>query len=283
MTATTRAPLSIAEYIALGKTEYLTEREVDILHKKFFTNRSELIDGTTGEDWFIVKSAREIDLLIRLLAAKLNEFYRDVEAPVTILNMLNGVYVSSAHLTRYLTFPYTTEFIRVTSYGAGTTRGEAQLHIEGLPPSSTKGREVLLLDELFDTGQTLEKVAKFLRESAEFAPKAVRSAVVFAKERESYEFPPPDFCGFFQTPIALWFVGYGLDGMDGTCRGWAHLMCKYPDRTKYIETAQDPLKEENFVEDLKKIEDVRDMLLFWRGRFIRWCQENEQHAVEDFY
>jgi hypoxanthine phosphoribosyltransferase len=71
------------------------------------------------------------------------------------------------------------------------------------------GRDVLLIDDIFDTGHTLAKVVELL---AEFGPTSLRSAVLLRKSGRQEVVYQPDFVGF-QIPDEF-VVGYGLDYND---------------------------------------------------------------------
>lgn len=138
---------------------------------------------------------------------------RDVAAcyedrQLTIVGVLTGSLVLVADLIRLLDLPMRVGVIEASSYrGATTTRGELAINAELLLDIS--GRDVLLVDDIFDTGHTLVKVMDKMRE---LGPSSLRSAVLLRKEGRQEVEAIPDFVAF--TIPDEFVVGYGLDYED---------------------------------------------------------------------
>jgi hypoxanthine phosphoribosyltransferase len=127
---------------------------------------------------------------------------------LTIVGVLTGSVVLMADLIRLLDLPMRVGVLQASSYrGATTTRGELVINSELMLDIS--GRDVLLVDDIFDTGHTLVKVLDKMRE---FGLTSIRSAVLLRKrERQEVEYQP-DFVAF-DIPDEF-VVGYGLDYED---------------------------------------------------------------------
>jgi hypoxanthine phosphoribosyltransferase len=128
--------------------------------------------------------------------------------PLTIIGVLTGSVVLLADLIRLLKMPLQVGVVQARSYrGAATTPGVLTINADLLP--DIRGRDVLLVDDIFDTGQTLwELVAQF----DELAPRTLRSAVLLRKKGRCRVSIVPDFVGF-EIPDEF-VVGYGLDYRD---------------------------------------------------------------------
>src|SRR5207253_1341684 len=99
-------------------------------------------------------------------------------------------------------------FIQASSYRGPTTRpGELHVQPELLP--DIRGRHVLLLDDILDTGQTLAYLVPYLRR---LDPASVRVAVLLRKQGRQQIPIEPDYTGF-DIPDAF-VIGYGLDYND---------------------------------------------------------------------
>lgn len=128
--------------------------------------------------------------------------------PLTVLGVLTGSIVLLADLIRALNLPLRVGLIQASSYrGATTTPGKLTINREHLP--EVNGRDVLLLDDIFDTGQTL---AGLLAALSQLQPRSVRSAVLLWKEGRQRVDVVPDYHAF-KIPD-LFVVGYGLDYND---------------------------------------------------------------------
>ena len=102
------------------------------------------------------------------MAAQIRQLYG--RNPLTIVGILTGSVVLLADLIRQLEMPLRVGVVQASSYrGATTTRGPMTLNSELMPDVS--GRDVLLVDDIFDTGHTLEEVIGLIDE---LAPRTVR-------------------------------------------------------------------------------------------------------------
>jgi hypoxanthine phosphoribosyltransferase len=128
--------------------------------------------------------------------------------PLTIVGVLTGSIVLLADLIRELDLPLRVGVVHASSYrGPSTRRGLLLVHSEILPDIA--GRDVLLVDDIFDTGHTLAEV---LSRMDEMSPRSLRSAVLLRKQGRQEVKLQPDFVAF-DIPNEF-VVGYGLDYHD---------------------------------------------------------------------
>ncbi len=129
--------------------------------------------------------------------------------PLTIVAVLQGGALFMADLIREIHLPLRIDAVSVSSYLGGTeSSGKVTFLQEKL--SNIEGRNVLVVDDILDTGRTLSAICSRFRE--ECRPKSIRTAVLLSKKIErSVEFEA-DYVGF---EIGNEFVvGYGLDYQD---------------------------------------------------------------------
>jgi hypoxanthine phosphoribosyltransferase len=125
--------------------------------------------------------------------------------PIVAIVLLKGAFVFAADLLRRIPRPLEIECLNVASYHGGTeSSGVVKFLDHSLP--DVKGRHVLLLDDILDTGRTLKAVSdRLLQEGCV----AVHTGVLLAKDRPREEDVQADYVGF---EIGDEFVvGYGLD------------------------------------------------------------------------
>ena len=128
--------------------------------------------------------------------------------PLTIVGVLTGCLIFLADLVRHLDLSLRIAFLQASSYrGAATTPGELRLSPELAP--DVKGRHVLLLDDILDTGRTL---ATLVRHMSDRGARSVRTAVLLRKIGRQQVPLEPEYCGF--TIPDAFVVGYGLDYND---------------------------------------------------------------------
>lgn len=154
----------------------------------------------------VLLSADRIQRRIGELALQIAGDYEG--QPVTIIGVLTGSLMFLADLVRHLDLPLRIGFIQASSYrGATTTPGRLKIGPELLP--DVRGRRVLLLDDILDTGQTL---ANLLQHFRTLETLSVRVGVLLRKIGRQTVPLEPDYCGF-EIPDAF-VVGYGLDYND---------------------------------------------------------------------
>ncbi len=156
---------------------------------------------------------------VERMAREIKETYG--EGPLTIVMVLTGSLVVVSDLIRMLDNPMRVGVIEASSYGgATTTRGELRVNAELM--LDITGRDVLLVDDIFDTGHTLVRVIEKMQE---FKPKSLRSAVLLRKKARQEVDAQPDFVAF-DIPDEF-VVGYGLD-YDDLYRNLPHLAVMEP-------------------------------------------------------
>ena len=154
----------------------------------------------------ILLSEDELRSGVERLAAEIAQHYGD--APLTIVGVLTGSVVLLADLIRQLRMPLRVGVVQCRSYrGKATTPGVLAVNADLLP--EVRGRRVLLVDDIFDTGQTLEQL---LVDFDELVPCSLESAVLLRKRGRQRVTIEPNYVAF-DIPDEF-VVGYGLDFQD---------------------------------------------------------------------
>ena len=143
------------------------------------------------------------------LAKRVRDLSRAIERDFTggelvVVAVLNGTIMFIADLIRHLSLPLRLDFIGCSSYGDGTESGELvftkELRLD------VRGRDVLLVDDILDTGKTLKRVAAKIEQ---LKPRHIKTCVLLEKAARRVENIQADYVGF-KIPD-LFVVGYGLD------------------------------------------------------------------------
>jgi hypoxanthine phosphoribosyltransferase len=134
-----------------------------------------------------------------------SEIERDFQGrEMVVVSLLNGTVMFLGDLIRHLSLPLRLDFIGVSSYGAGTESGDLvftkELRLD------VRGRDVLLVDDILDTGKTLSRVLPKLRA---LKPRRIRVCVLLDKPSRRVEPVRADHVGFEIPDVFV--VGYGLD------------------------------------------------------------------------
>jgi len=118
-----------------------------------------------------------------------------------LIGVLKGAFVFLADLVRELSIPFEVDFVRARSYGSGTVSSG---HIEIVKDieADVKGRHVLVVEDIADTGLTLKTVVARIQAAA---PASVKRCALLVRRGAI----APDFAGFTIEPGFV--VGYGID------------------------------------------------------------------------
>src|SRR5437660_4914654 len=145
------------------------------------------------------------DRIARRIKLMSREIVRDFRGrEMVVVSLLNGTVMFLADLIRHFSLPLRLDFMGVSSYGVGTESGELvftkELRLD------VRGRDVLLVDDILDTGRTLERVLGKLRA---LKPRAIKTCVLLNKQARRVAPVAPDYVGFEIPDVFV--VGYGLD------------------------------------------------------------------------
>ena len=124
---------------------------------------------------------------------------------LVVVGILNGAFIFLADLVREIELPIEIDFIRVSSYGVSTCSSGA-IQIRKDTEIELAGKDVLLVDDIVDTGRTLACLKNLL--AARMAKSVRVCALIDKKERREVEVAV-DYAGFAVAEGFL--VGYGLD------------------------------------------------------------------------
>ena len=139
---------------------------------------------------------------VKVLAREIEKDFRGSE--LVVVSLLNGTVVFLADLIRQLNLPLRLDFIGISSYGSGTESGELvftkELRLD------VRGRDVLLVDDILDTGKTLSRVLPKIRA---LKPRQIKTCVLLNKSARRVKKIRADYVGFMIPDFFI--VGYGLD------------------------------------------------------------------------
>ena len=137
------------------------------------------------------------------LAAKINHDYAGKE--LLVVGILRGAFIFLADLVRRLEMPVVVDFVAVSSYGQATRNSGVVRILKDLE-ESVSGRQLLLVEDIVDSGLTLKYLSEYLRAKQ---PADLRVCTLLDKpNRRQVDFKP-DYNGF--TIPDHYVVGYGLD------------------------------------------------------------------------
>lgn len=153
-------------------------------------------------------SEEEIVKRVKEVAAQISRDYNG--EPVIVIGVLTGAFIFCSDLVRNLDLPVNIDFVQVSSYMGDKSTGE--LKIKKDISTDISGENVLIVEDIIDTGRTLMKLKQMLQERG---PKSIKICTAFDKPSRRVVDLVPDY-NCFTIPDSF-VVGYGLD-YDGKYR-----------------------------------------------------------------
>jgi hypoxanthine phosphoribosyltransferase len=147
----------------------------------------------------------QIQARVQELAEQISQDYKDINR-LYMVGILKGAFIFLADLTRRMNVPHVVDFMALSSYGKTTSSGTVRILMD--LRESIEDQHVLIIEDILDTGNTLNYLVRILEERK---PASLRTCVLVRKIREGVDFPV-DYLGFDIPDV--WVVGYGLDFAD---------------------------------------------------------------------
>lgn len=151
----------------------------------------------------VMISEKEVDERIAEIAAQISEDFKGEE--VVVIGILRGGVYFCSELTKRITVPVILDFIEASSYGDGTT-SSGKVNITKDLIEDISGKNVIVVEDIIDTGTTLNLLLENLRKRS---PKSLKLCTLLDKPARRIVEVPVDYNGF-QIPDEF-VIGYGMD------------------------------------------------------------------------
>jgi hypoxanthine phosphoribosyltransferase len=184
-----------------------------------------------GDDWIPEQLRDDVEQVLipaSSIAARLDELaievdrdYADRPGDLLLVGVLRGAIFTLSDLARRLTLPCAIDFMACSSYGSGTTSSGVVRILKDLD-TDIEGRDVLLVEDIVDTGLTLDYLMKNLRSRR---PASVEVLALLTKPSRREVELPIRYVGFEVPDVFV--VGYGLDYAE-RYRGIPHIVSLKP-------------------------------------------------------
>lgn len=146
----------------------------------------------------------------RVIADRVSELGREItgyyeDGDLLVIGLLKGSFIFLADLVRKIRRAHKVDFLVAASYGAGkVSAGTVRLLYD--PKTELEGKHILLVEDIVDSGNTLNQVCRLIRRRN---PKSLEACTLLHKRIALDLEIEPRFIGFDAPPVFL--VGYGLD------------------------------------------------------------------------
>ena len=151
---------------------------------------------------YVLITEAQLARRVGILAREIERDFRGRET--VVISLLNGTVMFLADLLRHMDLPLRLDFLGVSSYGEGVKSGALTFTQE--LRLDVRGRDVLLVDDILDTGRTLNRVLPKIRA---LKPRWIKICVLLDKPARRVEKVRADYVGFSVPDDFV--VGYGLD------------------------------------------------------------------------
>ena len=156
------------------------------------------------------KDIKEVLFTEQQLQDKVKELARQIEKdyegqPIMLIGILRGSFVFMADLCRHFDLPCTLDFMAVSSYGKGTS-STGQVQITKDLSEDITGRNVIVVEDILDSGNTLSYLLKILEHRH---PASIKLCALLDKPERRKKHVELHYSGF--TIPDAFVVGYGLD------------------------------------------------------------------------
>ena len=153
----------------------------------------------------IMISSEEIQTKVKELGEKINAHYAQSDKELVLIGLLRGSVIFMADLCRSIEKPHELDFMTVSSYGGGTVSSRDVKILKDLD-GEIHGKDVLVVEDIIDSGNTLSKVVEMLKTRN---PNSIELCTLVSKPSRREIDLEVKFLGFEVEDRFI--VGYGLD------------------------------------------------------------------------
>ena len=152
-------------------------------------------------------SAKDIDIQTKIIAKQISAEHNGDKTPVVMVGLLNGAFMFYTDLVRNMSIDVECDFMRVKSYISKRKQGDIQITKDLETP--IKGKHVYIVDDIYDTGNTMKAVIEYLEvkhpASISIVSLVTRSTSPIPKQKSYHAFTIED----------EWVIGLGMNDDKG--------------------------------------------------------------------
>ena len=160
--------------------------------------------------------AKDIDIQTKILAKQISATHKGDRTPVVMVGLLNGAFMFYSDLVRAMDIDIECDFMRVKSYISKRKQGDIQITKDLETP--VKGKHVYLVDDIYDTGNTMKAVIEYLEVKK---PSSINIVTLVKRKESKWDPLKSTIVESFKYGFEIndeWAVGMGCDDDKGHCR-----------------------------------------------------------------
>lgn len=154
-------------------------------------------------------NAKDIDIQTKIIAKQISDDHRGDKTPIIMVGLLNGCFAFYSDLVRAMPIDIECDFMRVKSY---VNRKQGDIQITKDLETRIKGKHVYIVDDIYDTGNTMKAVIEYLEVKK---PSSISIVSLIVRDTS----PIPEQKSYHAFTIGgEWIVGMGMDSEKGLHR-----------------------------------------------------------------
>jgi len=154
-------------------------------------------------------NAKDIDIQTKIISNQISDKHKKDKTPIVMVGLLNGCFAFYADLVRAMSIDVECDFMRVKSY---INRKQGDIVISKDLETPIKNKHVYIVDDIYDTGNTMKVVIDYLK-----VKKPSSISIVSLVTRRTSPKPKVPFFNAFEIGDE-WLVGFGMDNNKGYYR-----------------------------------------------------------------
>ena len=160
--------------------------------------------------------AKDIDIQTKIIGKQITDLHREDKTPVVMVGLLNGAFMFYSDLVRAISIDIECDFMRVKSYISKRKQGDIEITKDLETP--IKGKHVYLVDDIFDTGNSMKAVTEYLEVKK---PSSINIVTLVKRKESKWDPLKSTIVESFKYGFEIndeWVVGYGMDNEKGYLR-----------------------------------------------------------------
>ena len=160
-------------------------------------------------------SAKDIDIQTKIIGKQIADDHRGDKTPIVMVGLLNGCFAFYSDLVRAMPIDIECDFMRVKSY---VNRKQGDIQITKDLETRIKGKHVYIVDDIYDTGNTMKAVIEYLEVKK---PSSINIVTLVKRKESKWDPLKSTIVESFKYSFEIndeWVVGMGMDSEKGLHR-----------------------------------------------------------------
>lgn len=167
-------------------------------------------------------NTKKIEIQTKIIGKQITDLHREDKTPVVMVGLLNGAFMFYSDLVRAISIDIECDFMRVKSYISKRKQGDIEITKDLETP--IKGKHVYLVDDIFDTGNSMKAVTEYLEVKK---PSSINIVTLVKRKESKWDPLKSTIVESFKYGFEIddeWIVGMGCNDDKGYCRNYPAIL-----------------------------------------------------------